>query len=651
MNIYCRYIGLIPFKRFNFIFLLLPLLNFSCSNKQNPDEVSELNTKLASGWNTWNTRSVLSYVLLPECFSVDLQLLNKETDSTLKESLIGRRGPYKEIVTPGPHSYDGSYSQLTVSWKDMEIMVQSSGKGKEFALIVTPLMGMQIGDLLIKPGVLWGRSGSFQIKSGSMVYSKDQSTRELYIKTSGNIEMLDSMVKCPLTGKIYISTSANMGISEIEGLISDAEKNQVEKKKKFGADSMLYDAMQTVLAWDIIYEPVHKRVIAPVSRIWNCNWNGWVLFDWDTYFASYMFSLDNKELAYSNAIAITKEITEKGFIPNFGSGICTSDDRSQPPVGSYIVWEIFKKYHEKWFLKEVFDELLSWNRWWEKNRDIDNYMCWGSDPYNSGSIPEWLSREVGKKQGAMWESGLDNSPMYDEATFDTISHKLMLADVGLLSMFIWDCKNLSKIATELGRKDILNELNLRVDKYSKSLESLWDENTGMYLNKDLTNGKLSPRISPTNFYPLLSGVPSPEKAERMINEHFYNQNEFWGEWIIPSISRNDRAFADNTYWRGRIWAPMNMLVYIGLRNYDLPMARKDLAEKSSNLLSKSWSTERHVYENYNSVTGIGDDVTNSDKFYHWGALLAYIKLLEKQDTSFIKNQMSKVRTTNKQKTE
>jgi len=27
-------------------------------------------------------------------------------------------------------------------------------------------------------------------------------------------------------------------------------------------------------------------------------------------------------------------------------------------------------------------------------------------------------------------------------------------------------------------------------------------------------------------------------------------------------------------------------------------------------------------------TGNGDDVTNSDKFYHWGALLGYIQYLE-----------------------
>jgi len=228
----------------------------------------------------------------------------------------------------------------------------------------------------------------------------------------------------------------------------------------------------------------------------------------------------------------------------------------------------------------------------------------------------------------MWESGLDNSPMYDEAAYDSVNHKLLLADVGLMSMYILDCQYLSKIAKELGKDDISNELHKRAEKYSKKLASLYDEKSGIFLNQNLKTGKLSHRLSPTLFYQLLAGVASQKQAERMIKEHFYNPDEFWGEWIMPSIARNDSAFKDNNYWRGRIWAPMNFLVYCGMRNYNLPDARKDLVEKSSKIILKSWNREHHVYENNNSVTGVGDDVRNSDKFYHWGALLAFIKLLE-----------------------
>jgi len=59
----------------------------------------------------------------------------------------------------------------------------------------------------------------------------------------------------------------------------------------------------TPVGWNIIYDASKNRVIYPVSRIWNQNFGGhYVLFDWDTYFASYMASMESKELAYANAV-------------------------------------------------------------------------------------------------------------------------------------------------------------------------------------------------------------------------------------------------------------------------------------------------------------------------------------------------------------
>ena len=73
---------------------------------------------------------------------------------------------------------------------------------------------------------------------------------------------------------------------------------------------------------------------------------------------------------------------------------------------------------------------------------------------------------------------------------------------------------------------------------------------------------------------------------------------------------------------------MNYLVYLGLRNYDDPKARHEFAQKSFDLFLKEWTEKGHVHENYNAITGTGDDVTSSDRFYHWGALLGYIQYME-----------------------
>jgi hypothetical protein len=592
------------------------------------NEVEALATELAKGWNTWNTRSVLSHVLLPEGLAINLQLEDGRSGDLLEEALIGRSEfDSMEHVTPGPHADDGSYTELELEWRGIHVRVQSAAIDRELYMLVTPLDSSPGDSLIVDPQMMWDREGEIEINRG--VITGKTATEVVEVNVRGErAPQVSGPIEVSLTEAISLSTDATSSIEEIAELVDAARVDHLSEKSSFEGSSELFDAVQTVLAWNVIYEPTHDRVITPVSRVWSVGWKGWILFEWDTYFAAYMHSMNNKELAYANALAMTNEITDRGFVPNFASSVTTSEDRSEPPVGSFVVKEIYRKYREDWFLREVFDELLMWNRWWADNRDVDGYLTWGSDPYEHGELAEWLEKGIGSKQGAKWESGLDNSPMFDDAMFDVASHRMMLADVGLMSLYILDCQSLSELAGVLGKPEVQAELVERAREYSVKLETLWNEQFGLYLNKDLVTGEFSYRLSPTLFYPLLAKVPDQHQAARMMKEHFSNPEEFWGEYMIPSIARNDEAFADNTYWRGRIWAPMNFLVYLGIRNYDLPDARRDIVEKSSSLLLQSWIAERHVYENYNSETGQGNDAGMSDKFYHWGALLGFIGLIE-----------------------
>jgi putative isomerase len=83
-------------------------------------------------------------------------------------------------------------------------------------------------------------------------------------------------------------------------------------------------------------------------------------------------------------------------------------------------------------------------------------------------------------------------------------------------------------------------------------------------------------------------MPTQKQADRIINGHFYNPDEFWGDYILQSIAFNDPAYKASDYWRGRVWGPMNFLVYLGLRNYKLENARKDLVAKSKELFIRQW---------------------------------------------------------------
>ena len=114
----------------------------------------------------------------------------------------------------------------------------------------------------------------------------------------------------------------------------------------------------------------------------------------------------------------------------------------------------------------------------------------------------------------------------------------------------------------------------------------------------------------------------------MVNKHLLNENEFWGNYTAPTIARNDPAFSDNNYWRGRIWPPFNYLLYEGLRRYDFHDIANEFAMKSLDAFLKNWRANNRVCENYNSVNGDGTDVPNSDPLYAWGALMGYVGIQE-----------------------
>lgn len=146
-----------------------------------------------------------------------------------------------------------------------------------------------------------------------------------------------------------------------------------------------------------------------------------------------------------------------------------------------------------------------------------------------------------------------------------------------------------------------DEIKKRGKEITPKVQSLWSEERGIYLNKNLDNGEFSERLSPTLFYPMIAGIPTEKQAERMFKEHYFNPDEFYGDYIIPSCARNDKSY-DNAYWRGAIWGPMNFLVYLGLKNYNGDAAQ-ELAAKSYNLFVEPWNKYKYVYENTHSELG------------------------------------------------
>ncbi|MCG6928808.1 MAG: hypothetical protein LJF30_26320 [Acidobacteria bacterium] len=608
--------------------LTILLLGAAAVAEPRAPELEALQRRLLQGWNTWNNPSVLSHVLMPEGLSLSVTFRKKRGGPYwLRDSYIANlHSTFPETIHPGPHASDGSYSEVELEWEGMKATVRSATDGENLVILFTPhAWPVEPHVLLLETGLLWNRKGSVWREGEGIVAAAGG--RTIAIGSTAIPAVVPLPVKGPYLAHrsdepVGFFTGEPRTLEEIEAVLETRRKEVAKRPQRYGELAEAYEAMQTLFAWSTVYDAANDRALTPVSRVWNETWGGYIIFDWDTYFTAWMLALDQKDLAFSNAIAMTGGVTERGFVPNLeASWGRKSFDRSQPPVGSLACKAIYDRHPEKWFLEEVYPGLLSWNRWWPEARDNQGYLSWGSDPHPRGMEPN-------TKKAAKWESGLDNSPLFDDAVFNEEIHVLELASAGLMGLYVADCQHLAEIARILGRDDEAREVESRGERYAEKLRTLWDDETGMFRDRDLTTGEFTPRVAPTHFYPLIAKVATPEQAERMVREHLLNPEELGGEWMIPSIARSDPAFPDNSYWRGRIWAPMNFLVYLGLRNYDLPEARKELVDKSLRLMMKEWRANRRVYENYNATTGVGGDVRNSASFYSWGALLGFMSLME-----------------------
>jgi len=596
-------------------------------------EYEAIRERLARGWNSWDTRNVLSQVLLPEGLAVSLSFKQRNwiDERYLGEALIGRRGEGAEDVRPGWHALDGRYSSLELRWQRLHARVETAHAGDDLVMLVTPLEPpAKPVDLVVQVSMCWNRPGHLSREEDRLlaetagrtvpVFTTATHTDDPYIGAASPYLVLR------LDGPVGVSTGTARTTEEITAIIERQRAAFAKDAEAAGELAEAHAAVISGLAWNTIFEPKHGRVVCTVGRLWNEEYGGYCLFGWDNFFLAYAASLFGRDLALANAVEHLRGITDEGFIPNDNRGNgCKSWDRSQPPVGGLMVRELYRRWPERWFLEETFEPLLRWNRWYAAKRLNDGLLSYGSHETKNPCGEPYANTDV----AARWESGMDDSPMYEGVPFDKDRGILLLQDVGLTSLHIADCRALAELAAILGRDEEHRELTDRADRFTAELDRLWDEETGLYLNRRSDTGEFSRRLSPTLFYPLLAGVPDAERAKTMVERHLLNPDEFWGEYMLPSIARSDPAFEKQRYWKGAVWPPLNVLTYLGLRRAGMDGAAGHLAENSLGMFMGEWGRRGYVSENYSSITGRGDDPRlSSDRFHSWGVLMALPAFIE-----------------------
>jgi putative isomerase len=227
---------------------------------------------------------------------------------------------------------------------------------------------------------------------------------------------------------------------------------------------------------------------------------------------------------------------------------------------------------------------------------------------------------AGTSFGARNESSMDNAPIHDEARYDPVTRTLTTLDVGLNSLLALDAEMLAEIAGELGIEDAAAEFAKLAERTRRAIAThLWDDARGIFANR-LRGGGFVRSVGPTSFYPLIAGAVDATRLPRLLAQ-LDDPQGFAGAFALPSVRRDDPAYRDNTYWRGRVWPPLNWLVWHGLRRVGEAERARALAQASVRMFQRVWTERRLCPENYNAETGEPLDQPDTEGFYGWGALM------------------------------
>jgi len=424
-------------------------------------------------------------------------------------------------------------------------------------------------------------------------------------------------------------------------LAEEADRYQRKRVKIEGLYEGVPEAITNNIFWTILYQAGYHRFYCPAGRKWifpspKGEPDDWTIFEWDSFFNALEAAVESTFQAKQIVEAVLETQYPHGNIPNWRSRTNGTPDRSQPPVGAYIVLKLFLKTGDFDFLCRCYPYLRNWHAFWRspgtsglprRDGNNDGLLEWGSDAelVPARKFPTWEENASGK-QRAMWESGQDDLPNWDEAGFNETTGTLTMNCLDLNCLYALDAWSLAQIARFLQEPAAYEEYMKEYERLRALInQHFWNESEGFYFDRHW-NGHFSKRKAASNFYPLLAKIPDEARAQKMIRR-LLNPKEFWGDFVIPTISRDDPAFKDQQYWRGTIWPPTNYLLYQGLKAYGFDTIASEFAKKSANLFLRAWKTFQICPENFDARTG----EPGGQKFQSWGPLFALIALEEYLD--------------------
>jgi len=396
------------------------------------------------------------------------------------------------------------------------------------------------------------------------------------------------------------------------------------------------------------------------NKLYPAQWN------WDSAFIALGYSHFNLDFSITEIETLLDGQWDDGMVPHIlfhekdtsyfpnhttwkcGNNI-PSSGITQPPVLAIILKKIIennklnddqnlrilkilikiKKYHE-WFIKFRDPNktgLVSILHPWESGYDnspiwdepmsnilVDkdlNYQRRDLEVSNSDERP--LKKDYDRYvtiRDQFRDVNYDPNKLYELSIFNVV-------DVGFNSLFLKANKDLVKLLKKF--KLNYDELDFFISKSESEIIKLYNYDSDEFVSKDLNTNKdiLIPSI--TNYFTLIADLKNDKLNKRIINNlKNHNLNE---KYIFSTIKSDHQTFEEKRYWRGPVWINCNWLIYEGIKNKDKEYSIKIKNETISLIENKGF----HEYYSCNDGSVMG---ANN---FSWSAALYLDLVMQKNE--------------------
>ena len=214
---------------------------------------------------------------------------------------------------------------------------------------------------------------------------------------------------------------------------------------------------------------------------------------------------------------------------------------------------------------------------------------------SGGAMHVALSPEFYKGDRSMRESGFDISFRF--GPFGAETHHF--APVCLNSLLYKTEKDMEEMSLLLGDTPAAARWHQCADKRKALIQSrLWNPLQGLFFDYDFEKAQLSDYEYATTFYPLWTGLATPEQAQAVVK----NLAAFEQLGGLATSTLETGVQWDYPYG----WAPLHLLAVEGLRRYGYHHEADRISLKFLSMVLANFERDGNLREKYNVVTDSSD---------------------------------------------